>query len=179
MFSLALIIIGILFIIFPESSATVICYVVGALMLVFGVVNIITFYNTRNAPHATGFSEGIVLLLVGLLLLIRPEFVANFLTVILGVVILFDGAEQLQKFIFMCKIRQKNRWLLLISSCLALALGLITVLDPFSSRKVLMIFAGVSLIVDGAMGLAVNPVTNRKPPEDKVIDLDDEDIHVN
>lgn len=134
--AIALIVIGLMFIIFPDSSATVICYVAGALLLLWGILNLVSFFVT--GMRRTGSGElvlGITLVSVALLLFIKPWVVAEFLTVIFGIALIADGALKLQQFTVMCRLNIKSRWAVLVIALISLALGVLLAFDPFGSDR--------------------------------------------
>ena len=177
--AIALIVIGLMFIIFPDSSATVICYVAGALLLLWGILNLVSFFVT--GMRRTGSGElvlGITLVSVALLLFIKPWVVAEFLTVIFGIALIADGALKLQQFTVMCRLNIKSRWAVLVIALISLALGVLLAFDPFGSKNVLMMYAGVSLITAGVLNfIAAGFTSDLSSAEEKnIIDLDDDDI---
>lgn len=177
--AVALIIIGLLFIIFPGCSANVICYVAGAFLMVWGALCLFTFFaaGMRRAESAD-LALGLTFVLVALLLFIKPWVIAGVLTVIFGIALIVDGALKLQKFVAMNRLKMKSCWAVFVVAVISVVLGTLIVFDPFGDA--LMIFAGVSLIVIGVLDMVTIGFTDKvkKPDEDKVIDLNDDDIHV-
>lgn len=177
--AIALIIIGLLFIIFPGSSANIICYVAGAFLMVWGILCLFTFFTTGiRRADAGDFALGLTLILIALLLFIKPWVIAGFLTVLFGIALIVDGAVKIQQFVVMNKLKMKSRWLVLVVAVISVVLGTLIVFDPFG--EALMIFAGISLIVTGVMDMVTIGFTGdlKKKSEMNVIDLDDEDIHM-
>ena len=177
--AIALIIIGLMFIIFRDTSLNVICYVAGALIMVWGVLCLFTFFVTGLSRGKAGdLALGLTLVLVALILLIKPWVITGILTVIFGIALIVDGAVKLQQFVAMNKAKIKTRWAVLALAVVSLVLGILIVFDPFGGT--IMIFAGISLIVAGVMDLcAIGLMKNFNDAADKnVIDLDDDDIQM-
>lgn len=175
--AVALIIIGLMFIIFRDTSLTVICYVTGALILVWGALCLFTFFATGFAKDgAGGLALGLTLVIVALILFIKPWVITGIITVLFGVALIVDGAVKLQQFVAMNREKIKSRWAVLAFAVVLLVLGMLVVFDPFGSS--IMIFAGIALIVAGVMDLcAIGLVKNLNDRAQKtVIDIDDEDI---
>lgn len=178
--ALSLIVIGLLFILFPQSSANIICYVAGAFLLLWGLLCLIEFFiSGARRGETNDLASGLTLACVALLLIIKPWIVADFLIVLFGIALIVDGAVKLQQFVTMNKLRMKSRWFVLVIAVLSVALGILIVFDPFS-YEILMIFAGVSLIATGVMDLISLGFTRNinEKKEKNVIDLDDDDIHI-
>lgn len=178
--AVALVIIGLLFIIFPDSSVNIICYVAGAFLAVWGVLCFITFFSSGiRRSDSLDLVLGLTLISIALLLFIRPWVVAGFLTVILGLALVVDGAVRLQQFVAMNRLKIKSRWFMLAVAIVYLVLGTLIVYDPFGNN-VLMLFMGISLIVTGVTDMIALGFTRdlKEREEMNVIDLDDDDIHI-
>lgn len=173
--AVALIIIGLMFIIFRDTSLEVICYVAGALLMLWGVLCLFTFFAT-GLTGASDLGLGLTLVLIALLLFIKPWVITGILTVLFGIALIIDGATKMQQFVAMNKAKIKSRWAVLAIAVISLILGVLIVFDPFGSS--IMIFAGVSLIVAGVMDLCAIGITKnfKVRSEENVIDLDDNDI---
>ena len=175
--AVALIIIGLMFIIFRDTSLNVICYVAGALIMVWGVLCLFTFFITGFVRGNAGdLALGLTLVLVALILFIKPWVITGIITVLFGIALIVDGAVKLQQFVAMNRAKIKSRWAVLAFAVILLVLGILIVFDPFGSS--IMIFAGIALIFAGVLDLcALGLVKNLKDnAERNVIDLDDDDI---
>lgn len=177
--AVALIIIGLMFIIFRDTSLNVICYVAGALIMLWGVLCLFAFFVTGLAYGKAGdLALGLTLVLVALILLIKPWVITGILTVLFGIALIVDGAVKLQQFVSMNKAKIKSRWAVLAFAVISLVLGILIVFDPFGSS--IMIFAGIALIVAGVMDLCAIGLIKRfnERAGKTVIDLDDDDIQI-
>lgn len=153
--SLVLLLVGILFLLFPESSGTVICYAVGALLCLCGLVRIVVYLRADRliAFGSFGLVEGAALLAAGIFVLVRPEVLAGVLTTVFGVLLIIDGVLKMQHAISLSRIRARGWWVVLLLAAATAALGVIVLLNPFATALTLMIFAGVSLIVGSVSDL--------------------------
>lgn len=172
----AILIIGLMFVIFPEHSATIVCYMVGAVLCVVAVMDILVYFAAGGRRAGSNdLVMGICFLAGALVLFIKPVTIAEIITVILGIALIAGGAMKLQLFLSLTKIGGKSRWTVLGFAVLSLVLGAVMAFDPFSSHTYLMIYAGISLIVYGALELISELFVQEKPEidESKVIDIDD------
>ncbi|MDE7082986.1 MAG: DUF308 domain-containing protein [Clostridia bacterium] len=175
--AIALIVIGLMFIIFRDTSLEVICYVAGALIMLWGALCLFTFFATGMGKADAGdLALGLTLVIIALILFIKPWVITGIITVLFGIALIVDGAVKLQQFVAMNRLKIKSRWAVLAFAVVALVLGILIVFDPFGNT--IMIFAGISLIVAGVMDMvAIGFVKDLKArPETEVIDLDDDDI---
>ena len=89
---------GLCMIIWTDSSTRVICYVIGALMLLYGLVDCVRYFfgGDAGAPFRGGLVDGALAVGIGLFCLLRPKAVADTFDEIIGIVTLVDGLIKLQ-----------------------------------------------------------------------------------
>ena len=127
--ALLAIIIGVLFIVLPDSSSDVLCAISGIVLMVAGVVAIVAFasYGFFFSGHA--LISGIALLLAGLFCIVNPNVVKDLLTVIFGIFIVIDGSTSIADSIE-CARAHVEGWVgMLILSVVTVVLGFVAA-DP-------------------------------------------------
>ncbi len=151
-----LIVVGLLFVIFPKSSGTIICYILGVILCLWGIVRAVTYFRLDSsvAFGSFGLVQGAALILLGIVCFARPALVASFLTAAFGLILVIDGVLKMQYAIDLLRMKAPYWWIVLTSSLIMVALGIIALLNPFGTSLALMIFVGISLIVDGLADLA-------------------------
>ena len=135
------ILIGLLFILTPQTSADVICYVAGILLLASGIAAVVSYLASGRLFGSYALVSGIVLLVCGVFCLLRPEVIQGLLTVIFGVFLVIDGMVTLQDGIDCARAKL---------AVITIALGCVILFGKFDS---IMLLAGISLIVDGMFDL--------------------------
>ena len=151
------ILIGLLFILTPQTSADVICYVAGILLLASGIAAVVSYLASGRLFGSYALVSGIVLLVCGVFCLLRPEVIQGLLTVIFGVFLVIDGMVTLQDGIDCARAKLGGWWVLA-----ALALGCVILFGKFDS---IMLLAGISLIVDGVFDLIVTLAFSKRVRE--------------
>jgi uncharacterized membrane protein HdeD (DUF308 family) len=146
--AIAIAIIGLLFIIFPQSSAHILCYAGGAVLIVWGVIRTVLYFVTGMRGVNYSLAGGIALIAIGAILCAKPDLISEIVTIALGVILIIDGVIKLQQSMDIVKLKESGWWISLIVAGVSIVLGLVTLIDPFGSRTALMIFIGISLIVD-------------------------------
>ena len=135
------ILLGLLFILTPQASADVICYVAGILLLASG-----------RLFGSYALVSGIVLLVCGVFCLLRPEIIQGLLTVLFGVFLVIDGMMTLQDGVDCARARLAGWWVPALLGAVTIALGCVVLFGKFDS---IMLLAGISLIADGVFDLIV------------------------
>ena len=160
--------IGVLFIAMPETSADMLCTISGALLVAAGAVSLL-IYAIYRTPGGLSLIAAIVLLTAGIFCLTNVAVVQGMLTVIFGMLIIVDAARSLRDSIE-CARTGAGAWLfMLVISLLTLVLGCIVLFVKFDA---VMIFAGVSLIVDAVCDLIMTFIFSRRIREAKKFLMD-------
>ena len=86
--------------------------------------------------------------MLGLWIVLDPDFIANFIMVLLGIMMLVHGAIDLQSALEFKKFGGSRWGLDLIFAVLTMALGVLVIILHFNAAKLIMILCGISLILD-------------------------------
>ena len=161
--SVFFLVLGILLLVRPEASLTVICRGLGILTAVFGAVRILQYF--LRAPQGIGqrydLAGGLFCLLVAALLLFRAAEVAAILSVIVGIFILIDSVFKLQIALDAHRTGAQSWAMMMILACVSLLLGVLLVFDTFRGQKLLSVIMGAALIYDAAANLFTMFYVNR------------------
>lgn len=158
------IIVGILFIVLPSASANVLCAVAGILLIAVGVFSVVAFISGGLLFGGSALIFGLAFLLSGLFFLIHPEMIKGILTVLFGIFIVADGASTMVDSIYCAKARVQGWFWLLLLSAISIVLGCVVTFGTFDT---VMLFAGISLIVDGIGDLIITLFFSHKIKEAK------------
>ena len=91
--SLAMVILGILFVIWPDTMVRILAYVVGAFFIIKGAYGIVMYY-TEKGPKAyfdSNLLTAVICLLIGIASFLIGEDIANVLRVIVGIIIIYES----------------------------------------------------------------------------------------
>ncbi|MBQ2660507.1 DUF308 domain-containing protein [Candidatus Saccharibacteria bacterium] len=91
--SLALMILGILFIVLQDSIIQVLAYIVGAFFIVKGGFQIINYFMVKgqNDFFNNGLLSGVVSVLIGIASLVIGEDIAHIFRIIIGIIIIYES----------------------------------------------------------------------------------------
>lgn len=139
----------------PFSSAVLFCRIIGGVSVLIGLTKILGYlsHDLYNLAFQFDLALGIFMAVWGLVLLLRTERVIAFLPVVIGLFVLIDGVFKLQTSIDAKRFGLTHWWLILVGALFCAVLGTLLIADPFGSSKLLMIFVGISLTVDGAQNI--------------------------
>lgn len=147
--SILLLMLAVILIIKPVEALTVIIILFGAILIVAGIAHIIAYFYTDKNTRMFNFEmiEGFVSLLLGIAMVANPAFVSNFLTVIVGVWMVFSSIIRIQISVNMQTIEGKSWIWMLILSSIILITGVLIVANPAQIATTLPSLVGVLLFV--------------------------------
>ena len=144
--ALITIVVGIVFLIEPENSSNILCLVIGISFVVLGAALLVRYFASGFLFGSTHLIMSVILLVIGIFSLSRPNAFKGIITVVFGIFLILDGLLKVKDGVDCCRAHVKGWWLLFVVSALSIILGSLVMFGSFDS---IMIFAGISLIVDG------------------------------
>ena len=153
--SILLCIAGGLFIVRPDVSVSGIGITVGAAMAVFGVIRLIGYFSKDLYRLAFQYDLefGILLIILGLVVLFRPDNFMNFICIAIGVVILLDGLFKIQIAMDSRRFGIESWWLVLVMAIFTGVVGAALVFDSARGAEILTVLLGISLLSEGILNL--------------------------
>ncbi len=148
---------GILLIAKPELSAVVISRALGVALIVFGSVKLVGYFSRDLFRLAFQYDLGFGLLLIvlGGLVLVKPAGVLDFIFMALGIAILADGLFKVQIAMDSKRFGISTWWLTMALAIITGVVGLALVFRPWDSIRLLTVLLGVALLAEGILNLCV------------------------
>ena len=153
--SLAYIVIGALLLCFPGTASSMIAYLCAALLVAFGALHIIS-YCVRKLPgdvYRFDLVQGLIGLVLGVYICVKPGLLISFFPVVLGIVILVDSFVKLQNAIDLLRMEDKSWWIILLLAIITAVLAVLMLTNPFTTAELLLMFIGVALIANGVIDI--------------------------
>ena len=168
--SVILCILGIVLMLYPEISAAALCYILGAVLVVYGVFKMIGYFSRDLYRLAFQFdlAFGILISAVGLIMILHPAKIIAFIYIAMGLIILTDGLFKIQIALDAKHFGMSRWWLIAALAVLTGVLGLFVVINPFESAAAIMAMLGAALLLEGILSLcvaiwAVKIISHQKP----------------
>ena len=151
---------GLVLILFPGISAKAIGIICGIMLAAFGIVRIAGYF-TRDLYRLAfqyDLASGLLMIALGIVMLLRPDSLMNFLCIVLGIFVLADGLLKIQVSFDARRFGLRPWWLILCLAIASAALG----------AKALTVLLGCTLLTDGILSLstvitAVKIIKNQQP----------------
>ena len=167
---------GALFIALPDITITMIGISMGIAMIVFGIVKLVGYFSRDLFRLAFQFDLelGILLLVLGLIVLIRPDDLMTFICIALGISILTDGLFKVQIALDSKRFGIKSWWVILALAVVAGTIGVFLIFRSAKSAQFLTVLLGVSILAEGILNLytVISTVLIIKHQQPDVIEIE-------
>jgi uncharacterized membrane protein HdeD (DUF308 family) len=147
---LIMIIFGIAALVNPEITLKTITRFFGIILLISGVfLVVLSKSESKNLP-VFWLYEGVINIVIGLLFIFLPAFVANILVILIGLVSLIVGIRNLW---FIINHKPEYMKIGIIRNLILIAFGFIFLFVPFKSAVVIVNLLGIVAIIYGLITL--------------------------
>lgn len=165
--SAAIIILGILLMVFPTGSIEFVTTVIGIGMLVWGIGKLVGFFISRDVIAVRfDLAGGLLLTLLGIFVMMNPAGLAGFVLSMTGIAILVDSIFKIQSALS-AKRAGLPRWqAVLVPAIIACIGGVLIVFNPFGAARLLVRVIGISVIVSGITNLISAICITQAPPSE-------------
>ena len=172
-------ILGLLMVIFPGTVNDIINYIIGGLLMLFGIDYIVRYLSNNKVTTYSKYSltVGIVPIICGVFLICNPEVLVSIIPFVAGMIILMDAFEKLKHAIDLKKMNYDEWWVDLVVAILFIVFGIIVIMNPFDAAKLLIRILGIFFLVDCFIDVLTNFSYEKikiKNGEDKKIVVIDE-----
>lgn len=143
-------ILGLLMVIFPGTVNDIINYIIGGLLMLFGIDYIVRYLSNNKVTTYSKYSltVGIVPIICGVFLICNPEVLVSIIPFVAGMIILMDAFEKLKHAVDLKKMKYDEWWVDLIVSILFIVFGIVVIMNPFDAAKLLIRILGIFFLLD-------------------------------
>lgn len=155
--SVMMLVIGMIFIVKPETSITAAYRILGITALLSGAIKLTGYFSKdlyRLAfQHDLAF--GILLCTIGVIALAKPAKVISAAHLAAGIVIIADGLFKIQTAFDSKRFGLKTWWIIALLADLAFAAGVLLIVNPIKAAAGMTVILGISLLLDGLLNFCV------------------------
>ena len=143
---------GLFLVIAPDVAGSVICYLIAVALLLDGIRHVVCYFRGQYSETLAGYdlALGGSEILLGLFVLIRPALTLNILPILLGAALVVSGVIRLQRAFDLQRAGFPAWSTVLVLGAVVAILGLLMLINPFATSKLLLIFLGLSMIINAA-----------------------------
>ena len=148
-----LIVLGLVFVIWPRQTAQLFCRIFGIVLIVMGAISILEFLLRKEDRSAGSLILGIIQAAAGACLVARPGFFLNFIPYVAGLLVGVGAVVGLIHAIKTSKEGSRNVFSIVLC-VVTLALAALLIFHPGIVASSIMVWIGIALIVEGVTLLA-------------------------
>jgi len=147
-------ILGVLILINPSNALLALAFYFGIFAIIGGAIVLFYAYKSRGrgAYSTIRFLEGILDILIGLAIVSYPELSVQLFIVLFGIWSIFIGIIQLSAYSGF-RSMNFNASLILVSGILSLLVGILLLLNPFESARVIAVIIGIYAVLYGLFSM--------------------------
>lgn len=147
--SIIYLILGNIMLLFPASVSDLICYFIGSIIIIYGIMSIVSYSKTEEDTIISKvlLIIAIACILFGLFMLLRPKTFASIIPFTAGIFMLVESISKLKEAIELKKNNYDKWWMVLLFFIELLIFSLILVFNPFGALEVTIRFIGLMLII--------------------------------
>lgn len=154
--SIVMIVLGLLLALWPGHVMTTALTILGIALLVGGALLIYSWYNGRaRSSSVITLSEGILMVVAGLVVLIAPKFLISIVPFVVGALITLNGVFNLAQSLDQRRWNYSRWTMSLVVAILTIVLGVLIMLNPFSTMESLVMAIGIIIIYNGISNLLI------------------------
>lgn len=149
--SLLCVILGLVLVIRPGLSMRIVCTAVGVVLIVAGATRMIDYFTDRDGSMYAQINLvfGIVLAVVGVWIVVKPDTVLAIIPIIVGIVIVIHGLHNIKQAMELWRDKYDKWWIACIMGVLTVGLGVLLICRPFAAIDTVVMLIGFFLIYDG------------------------------
>ena len=143
---------GVILVFWPGLSVKVVCMAIGAVLVINGISRLLNFIFGRDGSVFSQMNlvMGIIITVIGGWILLQPGTIIAMIPILVGIIIVIHGINNLQQSVSLCQNRYDKWWIALLLGIITIGFGVLLVFNPFAAVDTLIRFIGLFLIYDGA-----------------------------
>lgn len=148
-------VLGLILVIFPATTARTICYMIAGIAIVVGLVNLVVYFTrniTRNY-YRNDFVMGLLMVVLGIFVIYKADLVIALVPFIIGLCIVISGLFKLQGALDVQRMGG-NSVVILGIAIVNVVVGILMVINPFESAILLYRLLGAGLLFSGLTDMA-------------------------
>jgi len=145
------ILLGIVLVVWPDMSMQVACATIGIVLLIGGIIRLAEYFMIRDGSMYAQMNliMGIIIAVVGVWIMLKPDKVLAIIPIIIGIVIVLHGLNNLRQAVSLCRDQYDKWWVALALGILTVGFGLLLICRPFAALDTVVMLIGIFLIYDG------------------------------
>ena len=148
------ILVGLTLIFLPSVSNKIVGIVMGVVILIFGINAVYKYFHRDGAKiYSLNIVFGVLYSILGVVIILYPFSVMEFVTVCLGIFIIINGATKINYGVWLKKGNEDSWLVTLVTGIFLVIIGIMLVFNPFASLTLTQL-CGAFLIIVGILNVS-------------------------
>ena len=143
--SIIYIILGIIIVLNPGETITIVCKIIAILAIIYGII--ISIINISNLKEEGNLIFGVMLIVIGVSLLIYPNSLSILISLGLGIWFISSSINRIKFAVLVKDVKEFNWLIILCSAIITLLIGIAFIFTPLSTVATLTTIGGILMIV--------------------------------
>lgn len=144
--SLAFVLLGIAFIVAPESSMDIICNTIAILLMLYGIYGLVLSFQSISISYSLNIGTSLIALILGIVILCNNAILQVIIPIILGLFFVINGITKLRYAIVLKD--QGRSWAgPIVVALVMVACGIVMLARPIFVAATLTTFLGIIMVV--------------------------------
>ncbi|MDO4173151.1 MAG: DUF308 domain-containing protein [Eubacteriales bacterium] len=139
---------GVAMLLMPEFFLTAVCYVVGGLMIAYGVIGIIHCVR-KQLLLVFSITGSVIVIGVGIFIITRPRAIISILPVIFGVILILDGILNVRHGVGLHRFGAPGNITVIVLGVITVAFGAVILWHPYTTAEMTFRLIGAGLVYSG------------------------------
>lgn len=146
---------GVVLLVWPDTTSSVICYAIGGILLIHGAVSILGFLlsKEKTAALALQLIVGVAAAALGVVFLTQPRFILSILPVLMGLFIIVVSLISIRRSFELHRCRYQRWWVALLLALGSTGLGALILFHPYMAAETVIMLIGVVFLYLGICDL--------------------------
>ncbi len=156
--SFIFIVVGLFLFIKPDTTISIISYVIGGALLFSGIFSVYRYFTAEGIGSVFNFDlvYGVLLIIAGAFLVIKPTALATLIPIILGIWIIINSVTKFQYALVLKRVKNEDWVYTALVSLLTLIWGIVLLWNPFKSALAITQIIGIFIIVYAVLDIIDN-----------------------
>ena len=169
---------GVALLLVPDVFLKMACYVIGALLIAWGVLGILGCVQDRTVRLGT-LLVSVLAAGTGIFVIGQPETISSILPIVVGLILLLDGLMNVRHGIGLRRFGDSAGVAVLVMGVITVAFGAVILFNPYSTAEWTLRIIGVGLVYSGLSDFVIIFRMNRANKtyqNQKIIDVEARDV---
>ena len=157
------------------------CRAIGAVLVIMGVSKLFGYVYSRDGSLFSQINliVGIIITVIGVWIFTSPEKIIAMVPILVGIIIVMHGINNLQQTVKLCKGQYDKWWIALVLGLVTVGFGIVLIINPLK-MDTLVRAIGIFLVYDGVSDIwIVSRVAHNAKvlrQEKEAVDVDAEEV---